>query len=115
MPKGIHTPVQDLKLIARIAKESKNADDFYLKMKEVFKDKFSLQQITSYWKEKSKLIPKYLIETHTEHAAPKNGLKDSETYLSEILNEMRVTNQLLNEQINLFKRLETKAAAHGTP
>lgn len=95
---------KNMRGIAQLLHSSKNMDDFYVKMKETYKDQYSLSKITYLWKEKSKIIPR-LIETRTESAAPKNGLKDAETYLSEILNEMRITNTLLNEQLTLFKKL----------
>lgn len=94
--------------IAMLLRDSKSLEDFYAKMKVAYKDQYTLSKISYLWREKSKLLPR-LIETRTEPATPKNGLKDAETYLSEILNEMRITNALLNEQLILFKRLETKS------
>jgi hypothetical protein len=85
-------------------------DDFYAKMREVYKDKYTLQNVIYYWKDKSKIIPRNLIETHTVPATgPTNGsLKDAETYLSEIVNEMRLCNRIQQEVLALFKRLEEK-------
>lgn len=100
----------DLRTIAQLLQSSKDLDTFYLKMKEVYKDKYTLQNISSYWKERSKIIPRNLIETHTAPATgPTNGfLKDAETYLAEIVNELRINTNIQQEILALFKRLEEK-------
>ena len=116
MPSGIYErrlvgrKNPDLKSIALLLQSSQNIDGFYSKMREVYKEKYSLQNINSYWKEKSKIIPKHIIETRTTPATvfSNSSLKDSETYLSEIVNEMRLLNQISQETLALFKRLEEK-------
>ena len=100
----------DLKSIALLLQSSQNIDTFYSKMKEIYKDKYSLGNITSYWKDKTKIIPKHILETHTIAATgPTNSsLKDAETYLAEIVNELRISNRIQQENLALFKRLEEK-------
>jgi hypothetical protein len=106
---------EDTKSIIRLLQTSPTIDDFYAKMREVYKDKYPLQSISYFWKEKSRLFRKYgtVTEKPTTTTTTSGSLKDAETYLAEILNEIKVTNSLLQETLALFKRLEDKPKLGG--
>ena len=98
---------KNMRTIAQLLRDSKNLDTFYAKMTGLFKERYSMSKIAYFWKEQSKIVPRLdmIPETRTEPAAPKNGLKDAETYLVEILNELRIIKSVHEEQLALFKKL----------
>jgi hypothetical protein len=104
---------KDLKTVAQLLSTSRNGNEFERKIQTVFKDKYNNLRIYGWWKQKSKLIRDYYIPVERSITTIPIGnnitsLKDSETYLVEILNEIKITNSILQETLNLFQKLDTK-------